>query len=136
MSRKYLSHNECPSLHEADYLEKYYQDRMKMEFEIDYSNAIIDPNSAAQQISSLCYAAFENEDLIDCKAFNSINVFQNQPDSRSKRDDTVHTVIFVAAVARFKTRKSTEQQEIFTENLKNRIKQDSSVRSVYQVNML
>ena len=107
-----------------------------MEFEIDYSNAIIDPNSAAQQISSLCYAAFENEDLIDCKAFNSINVSQNQPDSRSKRDDAIHTVIFVAAVARFKTTKSTEQQEIFIDYLKNRIEQDSSVRTVYQVNIL
>ena len=107
-----------------------------MEFEIDYSNAIIDPNFAAQQISSLCYAEFVNEDLIDCKAFNSINLFENQSDSRSKRDDTINTVIFVAAVARFKTAKSTDQQAIFIEKLKNRIELDSSVRSVYQVNIL
>ena len=106
-----------------------------MEFEINYSNAVIDPNSAAQQISSLCYAEFENEDLIDCKAFNSINIFENQPESRSKRDDTVNTVIFVAAVARFKTAKSTDQQAIFIDNLKNRLEQDSSVRTVFQVNI-
>ena len=107
-----------------------------MEFEIDYSNTIIEPNFAAQQISSLCYAEFENEDLIDCKAFNSINFFENRSDSRSKRDDTFNTVIFVAAVARFKTTKSTDQQAIFIEKLKNRIELDSSVRTVYQVNSL